>query len=918
MIFSPNLFRRAACVLLFGAIAAGCGKKPGDVIPPALAQRCVVIRDASTAWAAWLDRVMPGAARYPLRALDEAMEACLASDAALVMEGGDYDDATLARLESYMARGARLIIAGPAHPLAGRPASIREAGGLGGLSYNITSSTFRVYGETETSEWPSVAVTSPSPPPRGYGGVHAHGPRWIPVVEVLDGSGAVMGWAASVTLTPQDGEGFSVAGWAGFDVPTDSGKMLPLLVRLIQETTRDVYLYQYGLDRHALDAREPARVTARLLDRRKIRTPLRLVARWVNSSGTEIRRHVSPPLASADGPVDVSVGLAPEEAGHRVAMYRLELLARDRNDQMTYDMASHPVKVFPLERRGSTEPVTVDGGQLVQGRKPVFLLGVNYWPRVAAPRAGSSANGHWLNPEWFNPDVVTSDLDLMTSAGINAIAIEYTDARQAPQLRYLLDELRARSMWASVYLPALHPLDLRLEAALAMLQAVDLAQWPEVVALELARGIHVPPRVELRRLDDAWADWLAEHFVSAAGAEHMLGVTLWRERNRLAGPPDAQLHAGPHQDRAVALYYSFLRDYASRRVGHARRALRAAGYATLITARTAYEWPEARPAHVLDTLDAGAGAVHLDFLSPDAWSIHPLLSMHDDSAAMAAYLRGLGGSKPVVWAAFGQDAYDGGARQKEVFQHFMETFLREGASGAFVWRYATGRQEAGAGDWGLMLPQGRWRPVEEAMRVMRLQLRRPRPKPPAPVRETAPLIQSTRQWRDLQKNRAGIFAPSDRVLPVTEWMPPGHGLGTADLLDKGRRRAWSPIDGLHLLNAEWGSVRTGDATLPRAPGENVRTYAGRRMQLDIINSGTVRWAPATGGARRDGTVWFHVNQPGSAEEWLPSGDAASGSTQVITWTPREPGLWEIQPFLAGYGKFGERLLVEVTTPPGLF
>lgn len=918
---SISNIRFTFALILFSLALTGCGRKAPEVVPASLAQRCVVVY-GDGAWSAWLARVMPASPRYPLARLAEAIERCAGADAALIVAGGMIDDDARAALEAYVEQGARLVVLGPQHPFAASAEAVRVAAGLDRPPFEITATKLRRPRGGEDVQFSAMTVMSPSPSPPGHSGEHAGPVRWIPCLEARDAQGTLLGWAASVMLTLRDHAGGSIMGWAGFDVPPQAEQLLPLFTGFLEEVTRDVYLHQYGIDRHAVDSQQRLRVRARVLDRRLNVAPVRLVARWINSSGTEVRRHVSLPLESTAQPVELAVGLAPEPAGGRAGVFELELLVRDRNDQQTLASASQRVKIFPRDMKNEIVPVSVDKGMLMQKPLPLFMLGVNYWPRTGAPHAGSSANGHWLNPEWFQPEIITSDLDRMTAAGINTIAIEYTDARQAPQLRYLLEELRKRSMWASVYMPALHPLDLRLEAALEMLRAVDLAQWPEMYALELARGIHIRSRADLRRLDEDWADWLDEHFNSTVEAEQKIGVTLWRERNRMAGPPDLALRAGPHQDRAVALYYSFLRDYVSRRMGYARQALRAEGYTTLITARSAYGWPEGRPEDVIDSLDISAGVMHLDFLSPDAWSFHPLHAMHEYGGHLAAYLRGLGGGKPVVWSAFGQDvSQDDNAestiRQKEVFQYFMDLFLREGSSGALAWRYASGVQEPSPGDWGLMLPQGTWRPVEEAIRATRLQLRRVRPQAPAMVRGPAPLVQSARQWEDQRERGTGIFAPSDRPLAVTEWMPPGTGLDSHDLLDDARKPVWTPIDGLHVLNAEWGTIRAANVLLPRQPAQSVRTYAGRTLQLDLVNSGTIRWATAPG-ARREGSVWIHLSQPGGLEEWLPANAAASGAWQTVTWTPREPGRWEIQAYLTGYGKFGERLRVEVTTPPGLF
>lgn len=909
----------AAAALMLGVSACGRGNR--EHVPEDLARRCVLLEhnggdpDAQR-WQAWSRLQLPDARRLPISRLEEAASECLASDLLLVLPGTAVPEEARTLLEDFLSRGARMLVLGRHPPLA--------TANFGDRSFSVTSTALRVRGEKKSFASKSQSVWSPFPAPAGAGGEHAGPGRWIPVIEALGSHGGAIAWPGSVQLTPQPGTGYSITGWLALDPEDEEDRSLvPAVAAMIRETTRHIYLHRYGLPQHAVRSGVPLHVSARLIDRRlRDLSPLRLSAEWITRSGQELRRHVSPPLDEAGLAVNLQVGIAPEPSSGKPEIFRVRLRVRDRADQVTHDEVIQTIKVFPREHRGpDVEPVSVSSDRLMQGRRPLFMLGVNYWPRISGPPLAQSPSGHWLDPQFFDPDIVTSDLDILVAAGINAIAIEYTDILQAPQLEFVLEELRRRSMWASLYVPALYPLDPRLEEALRMLDAIHLSNWPEVFALELARGLAVRPRDERRHLDPAWLDWLEEHFNSPSEAEQKLGLSLWRERGRYAGPPDAQLRQGPHRDRALALYYTFLRDYASRRMGHIRRTLRSSGYNVLLTARSAYGWPGQQPDNILDVLDISTGNLHQDFLSPDAWLIHPLRIMHPDGKTMSAYLRGAGPDKPVLWSAFGQRTglnEDPSAlqRQKEVYRHFLNLFLSEGAAGAFAWWYPPVKvASANMDDWGLVMPSGSWRPVEEVFRATRLKLRQTRLRTPEGDRHTAPLIQSAMQLENEMNARAGLFAAADAQAAAV-WDLAGSGLDSSILLNPHPGLRWTEIDGLHMLNAEWGSVLVDRNPLTRDPGESVRCYVGQRLQLELINSGTVRWTGSRD--RKQGTIWVRASQPGQPDDWIAIESQGPGSNIDAAWTPRDPGPWELQPYLIGYGKFGERLRLEVTTPPRLF
>lgn len=925
-LFPHRLFGLLVVLAAWGAAPVGCRKAAEPLVSAIHAERCVILavadeeRDPS-GWTRWLNRYLPTVSRYPPDRVAEAAAAALANDQILLVAGPDLPSAAAGALGDYLLQGGRLLVLGTRHPLeAADHPEVREAAGLLQPVFSATGQAFRIRGFEGPVNWAGRMVRGAMPGPTGTGGERAGDVRWIPLIELLRDDGRAVAWPGALWLTPQALGRHAVSGWIGFDLASDEGRaLIEPFNAVLASMGQIVYIQRFGLPYHAMDGKSPHHVHLRLVDRRlSDLVPLRLAVEWINERGQEIRRHLSAPIDALTGQVSLNIGLAPSPPAGSES-YTLRFIVRDRNDQRTLDVAEQTVKVFAAEPASPpAEPVTVHIGQLAQGRRPVFLMGANYWPRLSV--ALMDQHRHWLHPANFNAEVIQQDLDQLASVGFNTIAFEYTDIDQAPQVRFVLDELRRRSMLASIYLPALNPLDLRFDDARAMLDAIRLNTWPEVAVLEIARGFALLPRAERRRLDEAWREWIEEHFNSVDEAELKLALSLWRERGRLAGPPDIELRRGPGRDRSVALYTSFLRDYVSRRIGMVRRWRDDAGYRVLLTARSAYGWPGDPPPDVVDVLDMATGAIHLDVLYPDAWSVHPLRAMPADADLLAAYARGVAGGKPLVWSAYGQSVGtqpdpSSLQRQKEVFGQSLNQFIRQEASGAFAWWFPPGTGGPVREDWGLIDPAGRWRPVEHALRAARLQIRQLRMQPRTPVRQAGPFLLVASQWLDLLRDRPALLTDALDAA-ITEWVPPGIGSDTTALLDPRFRRSWTDIDSFSLLNAEWGRVLAGGAASERTPGEPVRSYTGRPVRAEIINTGTLRWLGS--GQRTQGTVWVRVAQAGHQDEWFSLTAADRGDRREITWTPREPGLWELQAFLVGYGKFGERLLVEASAPPRLF
>ncbi|HEY8241447.1 MAG TPA: hypothetical protein VIH35_08370, partial [Kiritimatiellia bacterium] len=578
------------------------------------------------------------------------------------------------------------------------------------------------------------------------------------------------------------------------------------------------------------------------------------------------------------------------------------------------DRKDQPVRFIPKTIIPGEERIQAGGPQLTVDGRPMTILGVNYWPSIATGKGPSDFKPHWLAPGVFDPVIVARDLDRLREAGINAISVQYLDPSEAPQFQYLVEEARLRRMWVDVFVGHLQPFDQDFNVARAMIREADLPNLPRVFAVDIAWEPRFGTQDARRQYDAEWRLWLEEQYGNAAHAEFVLRHPLWRHRGQVTCPTDKDLQTdGPHR-AAVAAYRRFLDDTVSRRYGEIVRFLRREGVWQLVSARTGFGGTGSLWADPHAPFDPVAGAVHLDFISPEAWG----LVTEDEFAGagfITAYSRGVTGGKPVVWKEFGASVgQQPGAvefrHQVQVYERMFDLALRSRSSGCFAWWYPGGWRVDEGSDMGIVNPDGTWRPVRSAFTDFAFKLRQRAWQPPswkgrevdrdADARGLSGLWEKWRaQYRDeMRQDRMEEVRPVGFERETETFEPDSVGGVTFD----------QPAP-LSTVNAEWGRLEVDGKDLPRRPGEVLAVHAQSKVRMELINSGAATWSASV--PRRSRTVWVRAKPPSSPGETLEVPATPPGGRIWIEFVFREPGLWVVRPWLSNTGEFGERLRFDV-------
>ncbi len=767
--------------------------------------------------------------------------------------------------------------------------------------------------------WPigRARVQGPLPRSLGAGGETAAPYRWIPMFRTANAEGHSLCWPASLHVEPQTNGATKKWAWVGVDVSKASAEAAAAMtLACAQRLAAGAFLYKAGCPEFSFEPEAPVRASARWTAPAGQSAGLRVCAELYKRGDDFLRRRV--------------VGLPPDEAGiSRINLGRSPLVEETAEDYILrilledsttpgriLDRVDQPLKFLTLPRTpGEQEWVTAAGARFAAGRRPVFLLGVNYWPRTTNGRMPDEFTAHWLDSSEFDPDLIRRDLAQLEEAGINAVSIQYLAPEQAPQLRFFVEEARKLGIWVHLFLPGLDPLAPDLKRAEQLIEAADLKNEAQVFALDLAWEPHLGEYKDRRRFDGDWREWLQEQYGSIEHAEQLLGRSLWKSGGLVTGPPDSELAAEGKADPALAAYRRFVHDFTSRRYGYVVRWLRARGIRQLLGARTGYGGTGQPWAEKFVALDPATGAAHLDFISPEGWGLSGTPDSFMEAGFITAYCRGVSAGKPVLWAEFGSSV---GANpqtadlenQARIYRNMFEMVLKSRSAGCFGWWFPSGWRVGERSDMGIVNPDGSWRPAGSAYRNFAHRLRAEWIAPAAwRGREidadgnASGLPSLWNAWRDTYRTETSEGR-------TEELRPLNFGKRTSEINIRSLGGApYSAPAPIQSLNSEWGRIECDGVERDRAPGHIIAVNARRKVRMELINTGPAAWDASAEGKTK--CVWVRLESEKGERQQIPVGALRFGASAFITWTAPDPGTWRAQPFLADVGPFGEPLQIEV-------
>lgn len=448
---------------------------------------------------------------------------------------------------------------------------------------------------------------------------------------------------------------------------------------------------------------------AELVNRRGEPITVRLAARLSSAGKPDVSRQLSVRLRSGER----RRALFPEaellEGEWRV---RIVAVAADG----TRDELEHSFHV--VGKPATVSPIRVRDGRFVQGDKPFYAHGVNFWPLWIAGQERSEYWQHWLSPWQYDPEEVERALRIAKQVGFNVLSVQYTHLSHAPQLMDLLERARRHGLYVNLFITAAHPFGFDPQLLRQLIEAARLPQWDNIFAYDIAWEPAWGNHAERKRFDSAWRAWVVEQYGSFENAERDWGYGLPREDGEVTNPTDEQILNDGEWRRMVAAYRRFLDDHVNRAYWRVVRFIRSLDNRHLIGARTGYggngsPWVDYRMPY-----DLLAGAPFLDFVSPEGYSLVDNWQNFRAGGFITAYARWAGNGKPVFWAEFGATIYPDTtperiAYQRNVYEWMYRMVEESRADGSAGWWFPGGYRVDENSDFGIIHPDGTLRPAAQ-------------------------------------------------------------------------------------------------------------------------------------------------------------------------------------------------------------
>lgn len=765
----------------------------------------------------------------------------------------------------------------------------------------LLSPPFRRY---ETSAAKGVAVQLPIIRSRGMGGDRAAPFRHI---SLSQGNGR-----ADFFVQPTDNGLVKLWAWLGSD--TNDEPMIRECVRRLQARR---FLHHVGINRFAVQAGDKIEATAQWTAGE---ATVRATAELIDEGGKVLQRTESAPIPAGTGDATAravfDLGLAPR-VGVKARDLSIRIALNDASDsKITYDRAEQAIKVLPPPRTPSPEEwvTTKDGFFQYRGR-PVFLLGINYWPSNHNGKMRGEFNAHWLDPGVFDPDIIRGDLDRLREVGINAVSIQYHDESQAPQLKWFVNECRNRGIWIHCFVGFLQPLEQDLPKSQRLIEAADLKNCPQVFAIDVAWEPHLGGYAERCRFDAEWDAWVKEQYGSIEHAEDVIGFPFLTKDGVITGPSDEQLRTDGKHRVLVAVYRRFVNDLMSRRYGEVARLVRRLGCKQLLSARSGYGGTGNSWGDPLLPIDLGSGAVHFDFVSPEGYALTGDTDQFHEGGFLTAYARGISGGKPVAWMEFGCSVGANPQKpdlenQARLYRNMFDLCARSKAAACFGWWFPGGWRVDERSDMGVVNPDGTWRPVGAAIREYGAHVRGEKLTVGLWNGREVDSAKDARGLSALWKANAAEYRTQMSERRIEEVRPAGFGKLTTELplVSVGDVAFKAPAP-LKYVNAEWGRIESDGRESVRSHGQKVKARVGQQLRIELINTGPATWSAHH--ENQDRTVLVEVRS-GTDRHSMTVEQTSFGERISLSWQPPSTGVWRLRSVLQGAGAFGESLEVEVT------
>ncbi len=376
--------------------------------------------------------------------------------------------------------------------------------------------------------------------------------------------------------------------------------------------------------------------------------------------------------------------------------------------------------------RTKKEFVTIKEGDFIYRGKRWCPHGVNYMPSSGIGTEWWRYFEYWMSAEAYDPWVIQRDLERIVKMGMNSISVfQYHDVMKDQNLLDLLYRADRLNLKVNLSLRPGTPFDFEWEKIREMIEYYRLAEHDEVFAYDLAWEPMFPGHEGRKRWDKDWLIWVVERYGCVENAEKDWNCPIPKDDNgNITNPGDEMLVKDGEWRVMVCAYRRFLDTLLYEYYNRARRLVRSVDPNHAVSFRmTEGSNPTNNWANPLP-YDWYYLSQSVDILEPEAYGRIGNWEMIKPGGFQVKYGAFCNPNLPLFWAEMGYNIYRKNPEQvqqalkfqADYFSDFYRLLLQSGSDGIYFWWYPGGYRVNEKSDFGIINPDGTYRPVTEVIK----------------------------------------------------------------------------------------------------------------------------------------------------------------------------------------------------------
>jgi len=387
------------------------------------------------------------------------------------------------------------------------------------------------------------------------------------------------------------------------------------------------------------------------------------------------------------------------------------------------EQVSHNVNVWtPKEKK---EYITIQDGDFIYRGKRWCPYGVNYMPSSGIGTEDGAYFEFWLGKRSYDPKVIQRDLERIVMMGMNSISVFLHYPSMLDQnlldLLYRADKLGLK---VNLSLRPGTPFDFEWEKIKEMIEFYRLPEHDEIFAYDLAWEPMFPGHEGRKRWDVEWEKWVINRYGSIENAEVDWKYSIPRDsEGKVTNPSDEQLMKEGEWRVMVCAYRRFLDTLLYKYYNRARKLVRSIDNVHAVSFRMTEACnPTNSNANPLP-YDWYYLACAVDILEPEGYGRIGNWEVIKPAIFQVQYGRLCNPEIPLIWAEMGFNVFRTEKRQFEIaldtqarfYQDFLRMVLESSSDGIYFWWYPGGYRVNEKSDFGIINPDGTFRPVSRVI-----------------------------------------------------------------------------------------------------------------------------------------------------------------------------------------------------------